>query len=465
MKTTRFLSIISSVILLFAATLFAACSDDDNGDSAREALTQNGIKLVSCGVDALCFEWEAVDNVSEYGIQLKDSTGKALEGSVTTNRTVTYTGLDDDTKYIFEVTPFAAYGSDTYKNGETKSITVSTAKIMPLPMPVPTATNEYEKVTVTWDSIEYADTFYVKIEASGSTVSIDTTTSTSYTFTGTVGLTYTASVSANSSNKAYSQSDWGTVGDIVPTQSPRTEIWRVTGTFVDNDITQRTYDRTLVAYDDGSFALLDFIYEGSGYDLKFKVNADGSLNILNGEPETEWGIPVLCYDNYRCYIYSAPEYSSFDMKAGKMSFYSYSYLGGTNTFTWNPDDVKVQWYVVGTMYDSTVYGTKEAKSENRATLIAYNDGSYKIASWLGAEGYDLDFIPQDDGTLKITNTDYDWGYAYSVEFYPGGYWTYVYSSAGNWELNLDNCEFWAAGYYTAYGYYEFKWKAEDMVRY
>lgn len=464
MKATRFLSITGGAALLLATALLAACSDDEDS-KPLEALTQSGITLTSCGVDSLSFEWEAVDNVSEYGIQLKDSTGKAIEGGVTTELSATYTGLDDDTKYIFEVTPFAAYNSDTYRNGAAKSITVSTAKILPLPAPTPTAANEYEKITVTWDTIEHADTFYVKVEASDGTASIDTITAYSYTFTGTVGLTYTVSVSANSSNKAYSQSEWASVGGIAPTKTPRTEIWRVNGTFVDNDITQRTYDRTLVAYDDGSFALLDFIYEGSGYDLEFKVNADGSLDIINGELETQWGIPVLCYDNYRCYIYSGPEYSSFDMKAGKMSFYSYSYLGGTNTFTWNPDDVTVQWYVVGTMYDSTVYGTKEAKSESRATLISYKDGSYKIPAWLGAEGYDLDFIPQDDGTLKITNTEYDWGYAYSVEFYPGGYWTYIYSSAGNWELNLDGCEFWAGGYYNSYGFYEFKWNASDVVKY
>jgi len=464
MKATRFISIIGSTVLLLAATLFTACSDDDS-EPMREALTQNGITLTSYGVDSLCFEWEAVDNVSEYGIQLKDSMGKALVGSVTTERTVTYTGLDDDTKYIFEVTPFAAYGSDTYKNGEAKSITVSTAKILPLPTPVPTATNEYEKVTVTWDSIEYADTFYIKVEASDSTSFADTLTTNTYTFTGTAGLVYTVSVSANSSNKAYSQSDWGTVGDIVPTQSPRTEIWRVTGTFNETDITGKTSTRTLVAYDDGTYKLLDFIYEGTGYNLEFSVNDDGSINILNGGTPVNGYVPVTCYDNYVCYIYPGSGYNKFDAGTGSFYYYSYSYKGGYSTFTWNTDDMNVKWYVVGKMYDSTVYGTKEAKNENRATLIAYKDGSYKIPAWLGAEGYDLDFIPQDDGTLKITNTDYNWGYAYSVEFYPGGYWTYIYSSAGNWELNLDNCEFWAAGYYSTSGYYEFKWNAADVVTY
>lgn len=465
MKTMNIKNIFRlKTLLLLAIAMLAACSSDDS-EPTRTALTQNGITLTSYGVDSLCFEWEAVENVSQYGVQLKDSTGKALDGMVTTERNAKFTGLDANTTYVLELTPMATYGSDTYKNGEPKTFTAKTAAILSLATPTPTIAIDYEKISVTWDDVENADTFYVKALVGDSVALSDTlTNATSYTFKGTAGLAYLVQVSANSSLKEYSQSEWGATETVTATKSPKLEIWRVKGQLVGNGLTQTTKECELAAYDDGSYALLDFVNDG--YDLEFTIDNDGNMNVTNGEEESK-GIAAVQYsDTEKCYIYTASTYVDFNVSEGSFSFNSYADKGGKNTFTWDPSQINISWYVTGYIYDSVVYGTSSNKNVTRSIFIAYKDGSYKLSKFLGEEGYDLEFTPQSNGTLKINNAAADYGYCSAVEFYPG-YYLYLYYTSTSWELDseLSPNEFWISAYYSSSGYIQFKWDEADVVKY
>lgn len=456
-------------MMVVAVAALAACSDDD--DIVREGLTQNGITLTSSTVSALNFSWEKVDNAVQYGYRLLTTDSTAIDGGVTTGTTASFSGLDDDTEYIFELTSFAQYDSQ-YKNGEKKCINVKTEKIVPLDTPVPTGEVKAQKVTVSWDAVENADKYYIKVTDSNDSTFTDTTTDTSYSFTGTVGLTYSVSVSADTDEEAYSQSEWATVDNLAPEEDAKVEIWRVTGTFEETDITGSTMTKTLVAYDDGSYSLLDFVYDGTGYNLDFEVTSSGEMNITNGGTPVNGYIPVTCYDNYVAYIYAGAGYTSFDAAKGKLWYYSYSYNGGYSIFTWDPDDVTVSWFVKGTLTESS--GATDYTGDNglKCMLIAYKDGSYKIPDWLGYEGYDLCFAPQDDGTLKLIGDTYtDYGYCVAVPFYYDdeyGYWPlYLYNTSGYWglETDTDDCEFWIQSYYYSYGYVQFKWNKSDVTNY
>jgi len=464
--------------MTLAAVTLASCSSDDK-ETAREELTQNGITLTASTVSSLSFEWEAVANASQYGYRLLNGDGEALEGGVTTDRAVSFTGLTDDTEYTFEVTSFATYDSQ-YKNGEAKTISVRTDKIVPLAAPVLASEVKNEKISVSWDAVENADKYYVKVTDSEGTERNDTIADTSYSLTGTVGLTYSVSVSADTEAEAYSQSEWATAENLVPEKTPRTEIWRVTGTMDDQAIYKTQYTRTMIAYDDGTYIIQDYLYGGSGCDLQFKVDSYNMLDIQNGTYDSATGYyAVEYYPGYNAYIYPwyyNYYYSYFDRDKGSLYFYAkddYS-NDGYCTFTWNPDDVKVSWVVKGKMLDSTIYGTSVSKNESEHTLIAYKDGSYKIPDWLGNEGYDLNFTPQDNGTLKLEGDNYaDYGYCVSVPFYSdaqyGLYNVYLYNATmgSDWglETDTDECEFWILAYYSDYGYFQFKWNKADVINY
>lgn len=454
-----------TIVMVAVAALAACSSDDDN--IVREGLTQNGITLTSSTVSSLSFSWEAVDNVAQYGYRLLDTDSNVIEGGVTTGRTASFTGLTADTEYKFEVTSFAQYDSQ-YKNGEAKSINVKTDKIVPLAAPVVTGEVNYETVSVSWDAVDNADKYYVKVTDSNDSIVNDTITDTSYSFTGTVGLTYSVSVSADTEEEAYSQSEWATVDNLVPEEKveTRTEIWRVTGTFKDAAVYDQSFDATLVAYDDGSYSILNWLGT-EGYNLDFTVNADGSINITNGTPYSSYYTMVEFYSGYYLYVCPGTGYCKFDASAGDFWFYAYWDASSDYCeFTWNPDDVDVSWMVKGTFLDSTIYGTTSATSDTERTIIAYKDGSYKIVDWLGGgDGYDFEFTPLSDGSLDVKNsTNYG---SYSIVYFYPGYYVYIYPGSGYWglETDTDDCQFWITAYYSAYGYFQFKWNKGDVINY
>lgn len=454
-------------IMLVAAAVLAACSDDDD-NIVRTGLTQNGITLTASTVSSLSFSWDAVDNATQYGYRLLTTDSTAVDGGVTTGTTASFSGLSANTEYVFELISFAQYNSQ-YKNSETKCINVKTDEIVPLTAPTLTSEINYEKVTVSWDAVENADKYYVKVTDREGTEVGDTITDTSYSFTGTVGLTYTVSVSADTDAEAFSQSEWTSTGDLVPVKTPRTEIWRVTGTMSDQAIYKANYTRTMIAYDDGTYVIQDYLYGGSGCDLQFKVNSDKTIDIQNGTYNSSTGYySVEYYPGYPAYIYPWYNYSGFDSAAGSVYFYASDDYGdsGYCTFTWNPDDVNVSWIVKGRFIDSTIYGTTSATSDAERTMIAYKDGSYKIVDWLGSgDGYDFEFTPQADGSLNVKNS-YDYGYYSAIEFY-SGYYVYIYPGNGYWglETDTDDCEFWIQSYYSTYGYFQFKWNKANVVNY
>lgn len=392
METFFKIKITSMLAMLVAALSLTACSSDDD-EVVREGLTQNGITLTASTVSSLSFSWETVENATQYGYRLLDADGNAIDGGITTGTAVSFTKLSDDTEYAFELTAFAAYNGK-YSNGEVETINVKTDKKVPLSSPTLTSEVNYEKVSVSWEAVENADTYYVKVAVSDGTEKNDTITSTSYSFTGTVGLTYTVSVSAYTEAEAYSQSEWSTTEELAPVQNPRKEIWRVTGEFKETDITGTTSTRTLVAYDDGTYELLDFIYEGTGYNLQFSVNDDGSINILNGETPVNGYIPVTCYDNYVCYIYPGAGYNKFDAEAGSFWYYSYSYNGGYSEFTWNKDDIVYPYgkrvKVCDVTYGNTTYPTRFDDVKSSSIYIVDGENKFVWADFLDS-GIDLLF--------------------------------------------------------------------------
>lgn len=463
MRITKIQNLTLQLLLPLLATVFTftSCSEDDC--TTLTALSSSDIEVSEKTVSSLTFTWKEVENATQYGYRLLDADGNVIDGGVTSGREATFTGLTDNTAYTFELTAFAKYGDKVYKNADPITLIESTAEIVPLDTPAPVGTVNYEKITVTWDAIENADTYYVKVVDSEGNETNVTQTETTYTFTGTVGLTYTVSVSADTEAEAYSQSDWGTTDGLIPEKSLRKEVWRVTGTFTDNAVNNTSYEATLIAYDDGSYIIPSWM-GNEGYDLEFIPNDDGSFNV-----GTSYDY-VYDYDSYTyvyfgegdydgAYIYKGKSYTTFSLTAGKVWFYAYYGGWGQCTFTWDADDTPL-WYVKGTFTDES-----GASSGGDATLVANSDGTYTVLDWLGYEGYDLKYSVNDDGTITILNKTGVAGSYDMVEFYPG-YNMYVYPTGTSYsKFAKDESEIilWFYVYYYSGGYVDYKWNTDDIV--
>lgn len=453
-----------TAILLLAAVAFTACSEDC--EKLGEGLTQNGITLVSSTVSSLSFSWEPVDNAVQYGYRLLDADGNVIGGGVTTGTTASFTGLNDDTDYTFELTSFAQYKGE-YSNSEAKTVSVKTEKIVPLDTPVLTYEVNYENVTVNWDAVENADKYYVKVTDSEGKEECDTITDTSYSFKGTVGLTYTVSVSADTELEAYSQSDWGKAEGITPVASPKkTALWTVEGTMNDQAIYKSSYKKKMTAYSDGTYVIEDYLYDGSGCDLEFTVGSDNMLSIQNGTYDSATGYyTVEYYPGYKAYIYPWYNYSGFDEDGCSLYFYVKDDYdnSGYCTFTWNKDDVKTAelWRVEGSFYDAGVYVQTSTR-----TLVAYADGTYKLLDWIYAgSGYDLEFSVNDDSSIEVLNGGTPYGTYIPVDYYAGGYSCYVITSGGYSKYETDDTDgmVWFYAYSYSQGYSTFSWKMADVV--
>lgn len=115
----------------------------------------------------------------------------------------------------------------------------------------------------------------------------------------------------------------------------RKELWTVDGKYFSHE-TNQTYDATIVAYDDDSYAILGW-YGVDGYDLRFKVVSDG-LEILEyyGQYDNGLWVNTGLDDVYGIYVWPWDNYSYMEgnRKGGTLYIYTMWEEWGYDTFTW-----------------------------------------------------------------------------------------------------------------------------------
>ena len=115
----------------------------------------------------------------------------------------------------------------------------------------------------------------------------------------------------------------------------------------------------------------------------------------------------------------------------------------------------VKWSVLGTVDDG-------AGNTWTATLVAWNDDTYTIKNWYNIDGYDFDFVINEDGTIGLTNgSTNEYGNPCAeagdgmVSIYTGFYGDYAYSG---FEGDKDAGKLWFSSYRTN-GDYILSWPA------
>ncbi|GEM_PF-7044282 len=190
---------------------------------------------------------------------------------------------------------------------------------------------------------------------------------------------------------------------------------------------------TVSAYSDGSYVTT--AWQGTeGYDLKFKVNENSELEILNAYSANGGYSYVTAGGSeadpvYYTALYTASKYSAvydaewentvtaLDPEGGYIYVYCYAYdyndklvYSGYYDITWGPE------YTIA-MNPSRNNYNQNFQSQNsqidllqqeafEATLKVYDGGLYIVKNWEGVKGYDLKFqLVGESDSLTVLNED------------------------------------------------------------
>ena len=387
MKRNHKIRCFGLLLCLLFAVVFVSCSKDDGIDNRQPISSPSG-DAIAATVSSLTFQWEAEKNATQYGYRLYTNGDSLVSGGVTKETTLVFTKLKDDKEYKLEITAFAPATSSEFTTAKPVVLVGRTLKIVPLSTPQPSVEVSGLRVTVTWPAVENAEVYNVQVLCAGEVVKGAQQAATSFTFTGEQKSEYSVRVNAETDNEAYSPSAWATI-DGIQTEEEAKPIWTVEGDFYDAGEYLTTGKRTLVAYSDGSYVIEDWLYAGSGCDLQFSVNADGTINVLNATGESGGYVTVDFYPGgYYTYLY--PAYSSFDAEEGSLSVYAYGGGGqGYSTFTYDPKKIVKAPRYSALAQTSEKSGWGQAFPTLTNVKVDVYDDYVLIHAFAGVEGYDL----------------------------------------------------------------------------
>lgn len=263
-------NIITWACAVMLTCMFVGCSDDE------EALLRPAVDIESNSttVSSLTFWWPDRDDAVSWHYVFTNEAGEVLSESDLPRdhcRRLVFAGLQPDSKYTLSVTAIAADGTTS-----TSVYTAKTNAVIALSTPTVTYTQEGYTVTMTWSAVSNAASYdYQLLDADGNVVEEGNTTETTLVNEDLEIGKYTLKVKANSTQEAYSDSEYGVL-----------EIDRELGRMITSPGVYTTangtvYHPALVYLEDGSYVIENF--RGvAGYDLKFTVSSK-KVNITNGK--------------------------------------------------------------------------------------------------------------------------------------------------------------------------------------
>ena len=421
------------VLAALGTGLLSSCKEDAPVPTPLDAPQA---QLAAATVNSLTFTWGKVTNAVQYGYSLTDPSGSEVDGGTTTATSVVIAGLTDNTTYTFKIMAFAATEDTSHENSATTQLQATTGAIVPLAKPTLKVEAGEGTVTISWEAVANAESYDYAYTPEGGTEVTGNTAETSLTLKLDPGK-YTFTLQAISSDASYSASEKASA-EFEVAKAEKKQSWTADGTV--DDGAGNKWAATLVAWSDGSYTLKDW-YNVEGYDLEFYINSDGSISVTNYYEDYYPSIWVISGDDIdngwvRLYTatYGSDYYSYFDGDQTEGNFYCYNYrTSGYYEFTWpatdggDEDEKTESWKVQGTFED----GGGDIWIDE---MIAWSDGSYTIRNWYGIEGYDLEFVLNEDGTIGVTNSTSSDPNAPAVEsgegtisLYTGIYNGYLYS--------------------------------------
>lgn len=271
MKNFKAIAVLCALPLL-GGTL-ASCSDDDAVKTPLEATT---VSATDVTYSSLSFSWKGVASVTQYGYQLTDPDGAAIETGVTHDTEVSFSGLKPATEYVMTVWAYADMDSDR-TTSPAAVLKASTAALTPLEAPVLTLDDSGVPVA-TWTEVEGVEEYvYSLTNGKGQKVYSGETLETELLLPGLTDGDYTFSVYANTTAAGYDKS-----AEAAKTFTfEYREAYRATGTY--KSAWGGSREVTMVAYTNSTY-IIEAFYGVEGYDFEFSYNpfnGDDAFDITN----------------------------------------------------------------------------------------------------------------------------------------------------------------------------------------
>ncbi len=323
----------AAAVIAIAALGVAAVSSCKPEKKDPVQLTAPQPSLSASTISSLTFSWNSVANAAQYQYELLSSDGFKAGSGTTSDTKAEFTGLDDNTAYTFKVVACPASGSEDYLDSAVGQCVGTTAAITPLAKPVLKVEVADQTATISWDAVPNADSYVYSFLADGGAAGA--TSETSVTFELDPGK-YTFYLYATSKNEAYSASERAST-EFEIAKPVKKEAWSATGTV--NDGAGKTWEATLVAWEDGSYTIKNW-YGKEDYNLDFTVNENRTITVTNivvgddgynyvaADADNWIAIDTNYYEGYGSYS----DFSG-DKDSGEVWFWSYE-TNGYYDFVW-----------------------------------------------------------------------------------------------------------------------------------
>lgn len=292
---------------MIAALGLAACSDNDEPAVVVQDANPANAREAAVYYNSITYAWDKVPGVNQYGYTFRDADGFTLEDGITNATSVTFTDLAINSRYSFELRVYGATGEPSYCT----VIESATKPVQQLATPAPTASQQSNRVVLSWPAVEGAD-WYVYSYAIGDNTITEIAYEPSCSIAGLAPGTHQLTVAAISDNPGYTDSQIATVQAI----RTRSEIATVEGTYTCGLMRRNnSWPCTMHIYDDDSY-VIDAFYQGEGYNLDFYVDG-ASVGVYN--------------------FASFPDCEYYVMDTGRESVPQVELVGGSGNSTFSGD--------------------------------------------------------------------------------------------------------------------------------
>lgn len=302
---------------LAALALLTACSDYEpwEGTVSAPGLEKPSVTPGAPTFSSLTFSWQPVEGAVQYGLELTDPAGEAVEMRTQTATTATFTDLEPATTYTLQVWAYSD-PSGSHSNAPAVTLTATTDPLTELAAPAPQRALSGSANVFSWAPVEGAEAYaYTVSNLTDGSQSSGSTSDTSVTIYGLTTGSYEFSLQATTSQPGYVDSKVATVAFEIT----RVELWRAKGTYTSAQLGQ-SWEAVIAAYDDDTYSILGW-YGVEGYDLSFMTvedTGDGTFNVLNGVYDENTGLYAVETGRTDC-----PTVNVYP-------WYGYSYMNGTS---------------------------------------------------------------------------------------------------------------------------------------
>lgn len=242
--------------------LISSCSDDND---VKTPLSSTQIENGGATYNSLSFHWEPVAGATQYGYELSDPNGKLIVRDVTDVCEATFNELQPSTEYTLTVWAYAGIFGD-HATSAPIVLKATTDGLSKVATPEPEYNANGSASVISWGEVPNATSYSYILSSGEEIISSGEVETTSVTFNNLEKGDYKFEISANSTEPGFTDGDSGILNFSVTT----VEIWRVSGTYT-SAITNKSWQATLVAYDNDSYSLLAW-YGVEGYDFNFSYD-------------------------------------------------------------------------------------------------------------------------------------------------------------------------------------------------